>query len=122
MDALNMEFNDNSFDIVIDKGTLDALCCGDDYSIPGELLNEMKRVCKIGGEIWMVSNKDGESRRHIFDQYVEEEGLGIEYYKQFLSDPVNMINIMRSVGKGKSIKQVILDEKLMKEVALKCKI
>ena len=28
MDATKMQFKDNSFDIVIDKGTYDALACG----------------------------------------------------------------------------------------------
>lgn len=121
MDALKMDFSDEEFDIVIDKGTLDALCCGKSYSTPGKLLNEMKRVCKIGGSVWMVSNCDEGNRRHIFDEYVEEGAFEVEYYKQFLSDSVNMINIMRSVGNGKSIKQVMLDEELMKNVVLKCK-
>ena len=30
MDATSMEFQDKQFDIAFDKGTLDALSCGDD--------------------------------------------------------------------------------------------
>lgn len=121
MDALNMDFEDGEFDVVIDKGTLDALCCGSNYELPGRLLVEMKRVCKAGGKIFMVSNSDEKNRRHIFEKYVGDGGLLVRYYKQFLSDSVNLINIMRSVGNGKSIKQVMFDEELMKKVVLKCK-
>lgn len=49
MDALHMEFGTGSYDIVIDKGTLDALCCGSDYSMAEDLLKEMLRVCKVDG-------------------------------------------------------------------------
>ena len=31
MDALNMSFPEETFDIVIDKSTLDAILCGDNY-------------------------------------------------------------------------------------------
>ena len=56
MDALNTEFNDDEFDTVLDKGTLDALCCGSDYTLARDLLKEMYRVCKKGGEIWLITN------------------------------------------------------------------
>jgi len=29
MDARNLQFKDSTFDLVVDKALLDALCCGD---------------------------------------------------------------------------------------------
>jgi ubiquinone/menaquinone biosynthesis C-methylase UbiE len=59
MDALSMQFESNSFDVVIDKGTLDALCCGSDYSMAEDLVREMLRVCKKEGSAWLITNSAG---------------------------------------------------------------
>lgn len=122
MDALNMEFESDSFDVVIDKGTLDALCCGSDYSMAEELLSEMLRVCKQGGTIWLITNSSGSNRRCIFQKCFQKGQVEIFYYKQFLSESVNLINILRSVGDGLSLKQVMASPQLMQKVNLKCKI
>ena len=71
MDALNMDFESASFDKVIDKGTLDALCCGTDYSMAKELLREMLRVCKIDGTIWLITNTSGSNRIRLFEECFE---------------------------------------------------
>lgn len=121
MDALNTDFEDNTFDITIDKGTLDALCCGNDYTLARDLLLEMYRVTKIGGEVWLITNSPEINRRHLFEACFEQSQLEVKYYKQFLSESVNLINILRSVGNGKSLKQTMMDPELMKMVNLKCK-
>lgn len=38
MDATNTDFKDEEFDVVMDKGTLDALICGTDLSLTDALL------------------------------------------------------------------------------------
>lgn len=68
-----MSFEDNSFDIVIDKGTLDALCCGTDYTLARELLLEMYRVCKVGGEVWLITNSAEINRKHLFEACFEQK-------------------------------------------------
>lgn len=120
MDALNMQFDSDSFDIVIDKGTLDALCCGSDYSMAEDLLWEMLRVCKVDGEIWLITNSSGSNRRKIFQECFKPDQVTITFYKQFLSESVNLINIMRSVGEGLSLKQTMASPELMQKVNLKC--
>lgn len=122
MDALNMEFEANSFDIVIDKGTLDALCCGNDYTMAKDLLKEMYRVCKKGGDIWLISNSPETNRKHLFEACFEQNQLLVQHYKQFLSESVNLINIIRSVANGNSLKQTMMDPELMKMVNLKCEL
>ena len=40
-DATQLSFEDESYDIVIDKGTYDALACADDKSMSNLLMKEM---------------------------------------------------------------------------------
>ena len=57
MDVINMEqFSNLYFDLVIDKGTLDALLCGD-YSFlkAAFMLKEVQRVLKINGIYLAIS-------------------------------------------------------------------
>jgi ubiquinone/menaquinone biosynthesis C-methylase UbiE len=49
MDATQMTFAEGEFDVVIDKGTLDALACGSDYEVTNKMLREMVRVLKAQG-------------------------------------------------------------------------
>ena len=58
MDASKMSFPDNTFDLVIDKGTFDALVCSDSSKeIANGMLDEILRVCKSGtGRFMMVSH------------------------------------------------------------------
>ncbi|MFH1605006.1 MAG: class I SAM-dependent methyltransferase [Pseudomonadota bacterium] len=50
MDAENMEFEDDSFDKVV------AMYVASVVPDPGRLVNEMRRVCKPGGQIFMVNH------------------------------------------------------------------
>ena len=54
MDATNMNFTSNSFDNVIDKGTLDALSCGDNTEIVANLCKEMYRVAQY--HVYIISH------------------------------------------------------------------
>jgi ubiquinone/menaquinone biosynthesis C-methylase UbiE len=56
MDATKMSFENNSFDCSIDKGTLDAIMCGNDPLPPANLIKEMIRVTKKGGNICIITH------------------------------------------------------------------
>lgn len=53
-----MSFEDESFDLVIDKGTYDALACSDDKTMSELLMKEMYRVVKTDGWIVEISSGD----------------------------------------------------------------
>ena len=57
MDATDMkEFANNTFDLVIDKSTHDAIICGDDnYLKVAQLHKEYLRVLKVGGVSYTIS-------------------------------------------------------------------
>ena len=64
MDITDMsEFATDSFDLAIDKSTIDALLCGDDYLLKVALmLKESQRVLKPGGHYFAISYGKPESR------------------------------------------------------------
>lgn len=70
MDITDMSaFESNSFDIAIDKSTIDALLCGDDSFLKvAMMLKETQRVLKTGGHYIAISYGKPESRSFHFVQ------------------------------------------------------
>lgn len=60
MDATAMQFNDLEFDVAIDKGTLDALSCGEDIKNLA-LLKEMSRVARQN----IIISHSSHTKRHV---------------------------------------------------------
>ena len=72
---------DGSFDVVLDKSTMDALLCGDNsFLMTAKMLHEVQRVLKPGGYYFMVSYGEPESR--IFHLEREFLSFDISYYKK----------------------------------------
>lgn len=114
MDATALKFDDGVFDVVIDKGTLDAVLCGTDYSVPNRILREMFRVVKKAKSVLLVSHGHVQSRKFMFEWNLYPDEAEVKYRQQKLSPEVNMINVFRSTGKGKSLKQIVEDPELFK--------
>ena len=58
MDFLNLQFSDQEFDLVIDKGSFDALCCDQTEETQKQVLKylqEVTRVIKSGGSYMCIS-------------------------------------------------------------------
>lgn len=58
MDVTKMNFDDNSFDIVLDKACLDAILCNDKQDVLDsvtQMMNEIKRVLKSDGKYLCIS-------------------------------------------------------------------
>ena len=67
MDVHHMTYADESFDVVLDKGTLDAIICGDESSSnPEEALSEINRVLKKNGVYICISYGMPEYRLDYF--------------------------------------------------------
>ena len=57
MDVTDMSvFTGNSFDLIIDKSTIDCLSCGDAANLMvAKMLKECQRVLKVGGVNFTIS-------------------------------------------------------------------
>ena len=68
MDITDMSaFDSNSFDIAIDKSTIDALLCGDDsFLMVAKMLKETQRILRAGGHYFAVSYGKPDSRSFHF--------------------------------------------------------
>ena len=63
MDASDMAYKDESFDLIIDKSTIDALLCGDHcFMLVAKMLKEISRVLKVGGYYIIISYGNPETR------------------------------------------------------------
>jgi len=63
MDVREIKYNDNTFDAVIDKSTIDALLCGEkSYLNVAIMLREVQRVLKVGGYYFIISYGKPENR------------------------------------------------------------
>lgn len=62
--ALELDFEDGSFDAVVDKGTLDALLCGSAEDAHS-MVAEMHRVLRKGGVYFQISAEDPEARLEL---------------------------------------------------------
>eukprot|EP00758_Cryptobia_borreli_P001976 Tbor_TRINITY_DN2683_c0_g1::TRINITY_DN2683_c0_g1_i1::g.17986::m.17986 len=63
MDARKMEFPNNSFDIVIDKGTVDSLLCGSNsFQSVYQMNKSVARVLKRGGKYIVITYGQPDTR------------------------------------------------------------
>ena len=63
MDVMSMTYKTESFDVVLDKSTLDAILCGEEsFLAAARMLNEIQRVLKTGG-IYMIISYGSPSNR-----------------------------------------------------------
>ena len=64
MDATNMNYRENSFDVCVDKGTFDALACGPDRTVIRNLMREMLRVASHS--VVVISSGTPDRRMNYF--------------------------------------------------------
>ena len=106
MDATKMSFENNLFDCVIDKGTLDAIMCGNDPVPPANLIKEMYRVTKKEGNFCIITHGEPETRLNYFEKFKNKDcDFEIKYEKINLSFMANLINSIRNKSNDHSLKE-----------------
>jgi ubiquinone/menaquinone biosynthesis C-methylase UbiE len=75
MDVTAMSYPDESFDMVLDKSTIDALLCSDSpMLLVAKMIWEVYRVLKKGGTYFVVSYGAPKSRM----EHLEREHVGFD--------------------------------------------
>ena len=75
MDVRKMKYENNTFDLIVDKSTIDAILCGDSSFVNvAIMINEVQRVLKVGGIYMIISYGHPENR--VF--HLERENLGFD--------------------------------------------
>lgn len=63
MDVRNLTYQDDTFDLALDKSTIDALLCGENSFINvAKMIKEVQRTLKVGGVYMIISYGQPENR------------------------------------------------------------
>lgn len=69
MDGQEMIFEDESFDVVLDKCTIDGIMTSEEYLLTAHrVISEVFRVLKTGGLYIVVSYASSSTRRYLFER------------------------------------------------------
>jgi len=79
MDARDLKYQDGTFDLAIDKSTIDAVLCGEKSFVNvAIMIREIQRVLKVGGIYMIISYGPPENR--LFHLEREHLSLDISIY------------------------------------------
>ena len=99
MDVRKMTYADETFDLIIDKSTIDAILCADTpYLNVTKMLSECQRVLKTGGRY--VANSFGNP---VYREYLflgDHLGFYLETFKIKDKDAIIVNNRYRNEEKG----------------------
>eukprot|EP00434_Breviolum_minutum_P035426 symbB.v1.2.031362.t1/scaffold3633.1/size69136/2 len=120
MDATSMTFEDDRFDLAVDKGTLDAMMSAGDqeHTLAGALLSETWRVLKPSGLLILVSHSG--KRMKLLRSH--GHWRCIELRRCRLSPQATFINMLRSkLPLGAPLKDAFQQPQLLQEASQEAK-
>lgn len=120
-DATALSFEDGSFDCVIDKGTVDALVCGEHIDSCLKLYREMARVTKAGAQFIVITYMGPKGRQLLYEDSIPAEQFITFYSKCNLCDKSDLINIMRNKLGDKPMNEMLKDKKKFIQAMLEFK-
>ena len=131
MNALDIEYEDEQFDIIFDKATLDCILCDVQANKKAKIyMDEVYRLLKPKGYFFMVSNSEPKNRNNyllkpeykfnIMVHKIENEEKDVKYYDMldynlnYLKKP-HYVYVCQKMEEGKSINEEILENEDEKE-------
>ena len=92
MNVLNLDYEDNQFDIVFDKAVFDCVLCGIDADKKAKIfMNEVYRVIRPKGYYFLVSNSEPENRL----QYLQTSNLKYDIVVHTIMNDEEQIKIYK---------------------------
>lgn len=125
MDATAMEFGADRFGLVVEKGTLDGMKCGNSSDKALAMVAEIYRTLRPGGVFVLVSHNG--RRQEVLDSAVQMHHQGLpgwehlERRKCRLSPQATLINVLRSKLKGKPLSEAFKNPEMLREAAQETK-
>jgi len=127
MDATAMSFEDCTYDLQVDKGTLDAMMHGGSVGegLASAMTAEVWRTLRPGGRFLLISHNG--QRQPILDDALEaKHGPSarwevLELRKCALSPQAMLINILRSKLNGRPLREGFRDPELLREASVETK-
>ena len=88
MDVLDLKYESNKYDLIIDKSTMDAILCGENSFVNvAIMLKEINRTLKEGGLYLIISYGLPKNRvLHLQREYLNFEILIYTITKDFVLD------------------------------------
>ena len=130
MDVRDIKYEDNQFDLAIDKSTMDALLCGDNAFINvAKMIKEIQRVLKVGGYYMIISYGAPKNRlihlKRKFEKFkieilkvekdfVEEDGYE-KYHYIYLCQKLEGADELSTQFFKETIEELIEQEKMEEE-------
>ena len=109
VDATRCPFRSQSFDLVLDKGTFDALACSPHSPLPDLVISEMARLAR--GALIIITHGKPELRLSRFQAAIAPHGVWKHRALPCELSPIaQFINIMRARNPEKSIGSVLRDK------------
>ena len=99
MDALSLDYENNSFDLIIDKALLDCLFCSEfPFTKSAKYMKEVQRVLKDNGYYFLVSHSDINNRGVNFSNldFINFEVNQYVLENKFEIDRINLPEIKRN--------------------------
>lgn len=132
MDVRDLKYENNYFDLAVDKSTIDAILCGEDSFInAAKMLKEVQRVLKVGGYYMMVSYGAPDSRLlhlnrkfekfkieivKIEKDYEEEDGFDKHHYV-YLCQKLEGADEQSKLNFDKTIEELVTQQKIEEEIS-----
>ena len=83
MNVLDLDYEDNQFDVIFDKAVFDCVLCGIDADTKANIfMNEIYRVLKPKGYFFLVSNSNPESRL----KYLQKSNLKYDIFIHIITN------------------------------------
>lgn len=104
MDVRDIKYPSSSFDLAIDKSTIDALLCGESsYLNVAIMLKEVQRVLKVGGTYMIISYGKPENRLiHLERDHLDFDISVFTIKKESESSDLDKIHYVYVCKKGKN--------------------
>jgi len=97
MNVLNLDYEDNQFDIVFDKAVFDCVLCGIDADKKASMfMKEVYRVIRPKGYYFLVSNSEPENRL----QYLQAPSLKYDIVVHTITNDQEQVDIFRENGEN----------------------